>query len=91
VLRLSSDICPVSDFRANAAKIVERVQASRRPMIITQHGRSAAVLLGLEAYESLVDELELLRDVRTAEDQVLAERGRAHASVETRLRTINGR
>ncbi|HVT40674.1 MAG TPA: type II toxin-antitoxin system prevent-host-death family antitoxin [Gemmatimonadaceae bacterium] len=37
------------------------------PVILTQHGRSAAVLLDLESYEALMDELTPLRDVRVAE------------------------
>lgn len=36
--------------------------------------------------ESMIDELALLRDVRTAEEQVAAGRALTHASVARRLR-----
>jgi antitoxin YefM len=70
---------------------VEQVQSTSEPMIITQRGRGAAVLLGIVAYESLVDESELARDVRTSVEQI--ETGRAEPSerVETRLRAMLGR
>ncbi|MFN8583354.1 MAG: hypothetical protein U0163_20555 [Gemmatimonadaceae bacterium] len=37
-----------------------------------------AVLLNVEAYESMLDELALLRDVRVAEEQVAAGNGASH-------------
>ena len=90
-MRLSRDVCPLSDFRADSARIIKRVRASNQPMVLTQHGRSAAVLLGVEAYESLIDEIELLREVRDAEDAAAAGTLSEQSRVETRLRAINGR
>jgi len=85
-LRPSRDIQPVTEFRANAAQFIEQVQATGEPVILTQHGRSAAVLLDVESYESMIDELALLRDVRTAEEQVAAGKGSTHAAVTKKLR-----
>ena len=85
-VRLARDIRPVTDFRANAAAVIEQVQSTKRPVILTQHGRSAAVLLDVDAYEDLLDQLALLRDVQEAEEQVAAGRGAAHGTVATRLR-----
>ena len=69
-LRLAEDIRPLSEFRANTAAFVEQVQATRRPIVLTQHGRSAAVLLGVSEYERLVERAEVLDDIRAAEEQV---------------------
>jgi prevent-host-death family protein len=85
-LKPSRDIQPVTEFRANAAQFIEQVQETGEPVILTQHGRSAAVLLNVEAYESMIDELALLRDVRTAEKQVAAGMSRTHAAVAKKLR-----
>ena len=85
-LKPTRDIQPVTEFRANAARFIEQVRQTGAPMILTQHGRSAAVLLDLESYESLLDELALLRDVRQAEDQVAAGKGLSHAAVTKQLR-----
>jgi prevent-host-death family protein len=85
-LKPSRDIQPVTEFRANAAQVIEQVRETGAPVILTQHGRGAAVLLDVQAYEAMVDELELLRDVRTAEAQVAAGKGRGHTAVAKSLR-----
>jgi prevent-host-death family protein len=85
-LKPSRDIQPVTEFRANAAQFIEQVQSTGEPVILTQHGRSAAVLLDVATYETMVEELALLRDVRTADAQVAAGKGATHATVAKRLR-----
>jgi prevent-host-death family protein len=69
-IHLGSDIKPVSEFRANAAGLIDQVRESGRPLVLTQRGRSAAVVLDVEEYERLLSENDLLRDVRMAEEQV---------------------
>jgi antitoxin YefM len=71
-LRPSTDVHPVTEFRANTSAFIEQMRSTKRPVILTQHGRSAAVLLDPEVYESLIDEVELLRDLATAEAQIAA-------------------
>jgi len=61
------------------------VQKTKRPVILAQHGRSAAVLLDVDVYEALIDEVALIRDVRTAEAQLDAGMGILHATVAARL------
>jgi len=90
-LKPSRDIQPVTEFRANAAQFIEQVQATGEPVILTQHGRSAAVLLDVESYEGMLDELALLRDVRQAEQQVVAGKTVTHGAVAKRLRARLGR
>ena len=55
-------------------------------MYLTQHGRSAAVLLDVEAYEAMIEELELLRDVHQSEVQIAAGKVSSHGAVMKRLR-----
>ena len=90
-LKPSRDIQPVTEFRANTAQFIEQVQETGEPVILTQHGRSAAVLLDVESCESMMDELALLRDVRTAEEQIAAGRSRSHTAVAKTLRARLGR
>lgn len=68
-IHLTEDIRPLSEFRAGAAECIAQVRASKRPMVITQRGKSAAVLLDVKVYEDLMDRLELIEDVRIAEEQ----------------------
>lgn len=71
-IRPTQDIRPLADFRANLAAVVRQVQRTKRPVILTQHGRSAAVLVDAGEYEALVDRAELLEDVRVAEAETAA-------------------
>ena len=57
----SQDVRPVTEFRAHASAFLEQVRATKRAVILTQHGRSAAVLLDVEVYEDLIGELARLR------------------------------
>ncbi len=55
------DIIPVSDLRQDTAKIMKHLQDSREPLIITQRGRAAAVMISIEAYKQSEHDKELLR------------------------------
>lgn len=85
-LRPSTDVWPVTEFRANASSVLDQVHATKRPVILTQHGRSTAVLMDVDVYEGLLDEVELLRAVRTGEEQLAAGEVIAHEDVEARIR-----
>jgi antitoxin YefM len=85
-IRPSQDVQPLSAFRANAASFLDQVRTSRRPLILTQHGKSAAVLLDVEQYEALLEELELVRDIRRARTELAEGGGIAHEEVAEALR-----
>ena len=51
-------IIPISDLQSKAKKIVEGVKQTRDPVIITQRGRPAALLVNYEDYEGMVATLE---------------------------------
>ena len=44
-------IIPVSDLRQDAAAILKRVRNSNEPLIVTQRGRAATVMLSVKSYE----------------------------------------
>ncbi len=83
---LSSDIKPVSEFRANAAKLIKHVQQTRRPLVLTHRGHSATVVLDVEEYEQLLEEVELLRDIRLAEKQVESGKGVSNRKAKEEIR-----
>ena len=55
------NIIPVSDLRQDAANVLKRLRKNPVPLVITQRGRAAAVLIGVEAYEKSERDKELLR------------------------------
>lgn len=72
------DIQPLSVFRSNVTGFIKQVQTTHRPLVITNHGRSAAVLLDVAKYDELMEQLELLQDVQTAEQQITDGKGISH-------------
>jgi prevent-host-death family protein len=71
-IRVEQDVQPVSAFRANAAKLIGEIQLHKRTLILTQRGRSAAVVLDPAEYDRLVETIELLEDVHKANAQIAA-------------------
>ena len=63
---LDKDILSVSDFRANANSLLKQIKKTKRALVLTQHGKSSAVVLDVSEYEHLLEEIELLRDIKTA-------------------------
>lgn len=85
-MKPSRDIQPVTGFRANAAQYIDQVRETGMPLYLTQHGKGAAVLLDVATYEQMLEELELLRDVRLAEEQITAGRAISHEDASEALR-----
>jgi prevent-host-death family protein len=73
-LRLDEDIRPLSEFRAGVAGFVRRVSETRRPLLLTQHGRGVAVLVDVREFEAMRERLALLEDITAAEADVAAGR-----------------
>ncbi len=82
----SEDIRPLSEFRANAAMLIEQVRTTKRPMIITQHGKSTAVILDVREYEALLEKLEILQDIRLAESHIEQGLGISHKEAQKHIR-----
>lgn len=77
-LILDKDIKPMSEFRAHTASCIQQVQNSKRPVLITHHGKSAAVLIDVAEFESMSQRLELLEDIATGESQIDTGKGIPH-------------
>ena len=84
--KYDTDIRPVSEFRANAAELIDHVRESGRPLILTQRGHSAAVVLDVAAYEDMLEEIELLRDVRSSETQLKGGKAVSNREAKAELR-----
>ena len=69
-IELDKDVKPISEFRANATNLIEQVNKTKRPLVITQQRKSSAVLLDVKEYEALLDNMELLSDLAEAEEDI---------------------
>ncbi len=64
------NIVPITDLRQDATSIVKRVTTSGEPLVITQRGRAAAVMVSMEAYQHSQHELEILRLLARGEKEI---------------------
>ncbi len=69
-LKIDQDIKPLSEVRTGIASFIKQVHETRRPVVITQHGKGVAVLLDVNEYESMQEKIELLADIQTAVNQI---------------------
>jgi len=70
-----STIIPVTDLRQNAAAALKLVKSSRQPVVITQRGRTAAVMVSWEAYERSEHERQLLQFLARGQQEIAAGKG----------------
>jgi prevent-host-death family protein len=59
-----NEVIPISELRKRQAEVLAALE--KGPAILTQHGKGAAVLLSLDAYNHLLEELEDLQDAMDA-------------------------
>ncbi|MBE5955122.1 MAG: type II toxin-antitoxin system Phd/YefM family antitoxin [Lachnospiraceae bacterium] len=63
-------IRPSSDLRNHYNEISKQCREERKPVIITVNGRGDTVVMGLQDYYQMKEELELLRILADAENDV---------------------
>ena len=69
------NIIPITDLRQDATAIIKRITTSREPLVITQRGRAAAVMVSIKAYEHSQHEMEVLRLLARGEKEIEAGKG----------------
>jgi len=50
---VAEGIVPLGRFKANASRLIRGLSSQQRPLVITQNGRPAAVLLSPAAFEEI--------------------------------------
>jgi len=73
-LRVSEDIVPLSDFKARASELLKKLAQTGAPIVITQNGRAAGVLLSPAKFDVLTERARFVNAVAAGLDD--AESGR---------------
>jgi len=71
-INLAEDIYPLSDLQLETKKLVEKAQTTKRPLLITEGGRSIVALIDIREFEALREQAALALDVL---DIIRAEQG----------------
>ena len=85
-----SEIRPSSDLRNKYKEISSICKEKKKPVFITVNGRGDTVLLDIEVYEKMQEELEMYKILAEAEDDMKNEFGKPASEVITRLRRKYG-
>jgi len=69
-MNIKNDIKPVSYLKSRTADILNQINDTRRPVIITQNGEPRAVLQDPESYENMRNALGILKLIAQGEDDL---------------------
>jgi prevent-host-death family protein len=83
-LLVSEDVVPIGEFKAQAPHWLRRAAATGRPIVITQNGRPAGVLLAPVEFDRLNERDQFLESVARGLDDAAA--GRVMNTDELRAR-----
>ena len=84
-LKIDQDIRPLSEVRTGIANFIKQVHDTKRPVIITQHGKGVAVLLDAHEYEAMQEKLELLTDIQISLNQLEIGQGINHEEAKEKV------
>ena len=73
---LAQNILPLGTFKATATSVLRELNADGQPIVLTQHGRPAAVLLSPAEFDSLMARDRVQRAI--GEGQADVQAGRTH-------------
>ena len=84
-LRIDQDIKPLSEVRNGMATYIKQIHETKRPLVITQRGKSAAVLVDVQEFEAMQEKIELLSDIQSSLNQLEKGKGINHRDVRSIL------
>ncbi len=72
ITNVNECIKPVSYVKTHAADMMDFVNESKEPLIITQDGQSRAVLLDVQSYQEMKDAFSLLKMISFSQKDIEA-------------------
>lgn len=77
-INLQEDIVPFSTFRSSLSAFMVKTRETQRPILITQNGKAASVLMDVACFEALRETQALLSDIENAERELKSGQGISH-------------
>lgn len=84
-LKINQDIRSLSEVRNGMTNFIKQVHDTKRPVIITQHGKGVAVLLAVNEFEAMQEKIELLSDIQTSLNQLEKGEGISHKDAKEKV------
>jgi prevent-host-death family protein len=80
-MKLSQDIKPVTYLKARAADLLQQINETHRPVIITQNGEPRAILQDPKSYENMRNAIGILKLISQGEEQIRAGKSKSQQEV----------
>lgn len=82
----SQNIQPVSYLKAHTAEVLRNLRETRSPVVITQNGEAAAVLIDVESYQKTLNALSLAKLIGLGSADIEAGRTVPHNEAKKRFK-----
>jgi prevent-host-death family protein len=90
-VRISENFVPISEFKAEAADWLRKLAKGSAPVVITQNGKPAGVLLSPQTFDALTEQARFAAAVEEGLSDAEAGRVHSHADVTRRMKARFGR
>ena len=84
-INIEQDIRLLSELGEDAAALLKQVHETKRPLVITQHGKGVGVLLDVREYEAMQEKIEVLQNIHTSLGQLNEGKGIDHKEAKARV------
>jgi len=85
-VKLSENFVPVSELKSQAAAWLRRIAETGAPVVVTQNGRPAGVLLSPRTFDELTQQAHFVAAVEAGLADADAGRVRSHAAVARKMK-----
>ena len=80
-MNISEDIKPVTYLKSRAADLLNQINETHRPVVITQNGEPRAVLQDPESYQNMRNSIGILKLISQGEDEIRSGKSKSQQKV----------
>lgn len=84
-MKTADNIVSVSEFKTHASQMLRSLSENDSPVVITQNGRAAGVVLSPKAYDELTAHFRFLATIEESDEDVQRGRVSSHDEVKTAM------
>ena len=71
-MELKAKTKPLTEVRRHTSEVFEEVRATKMPVVVTEHGKSAGVIMDPEMFDLLAERLHVLEEIALGEMDIAA-------------------
>jgi prevent-host-death family protein len=90
VIHTAEDIVPVSEFKSQIAEWFRKIAQTGSPVVVTQNGKAAGIVLSPAAYDSLTEQARFVAAVQAGMEDADAGHVQRSDAILARVRQRHG-